>query len=240
MTGGPTRAGDAFLGPPRAASFAAFGRRVDTWVARIIGPGSDAGALSARELTSEEEVARADRIVHPAPRRRFLAGRALARWALAPRLGCPPQKVPIGIGRNGRPVLAIRGGAGARPEATDFNLSHSGDQVVLVVACGLGVGIDVERLADRENSRPLARRIFSAREQRLLAASDRSAYLEQWYRIWTTREAYVKVTGSGLSSIAADMPGFGELWVRRDVETAPGYTATAVVRRRDTEEFARS
>ncbi|MCX4763963.1 4'-phosphopantetheinyl transferase superfamily protein [Streptomyces sp. NBC_01275] len=235
MTAGLAPAREVFLGAPQADSFMAFGRQVDVWVADI---GTEPGAnrLAAGDLTADSDAELAASIAHPAGRRRFSAGRALARWALAGRLRCRPHEVPIGIGPNGRPMLTLpepggsRGGRGA----VDFNLSHSGDRVAVVVSQGLRVGIDVERTADRENAASLARRIFSEAELALLAETRPSRYLEQWYRIWTTREAYVKANGTGLSAISSDLPVCGRSWLRHDVRIAGDYTATAVACRRET------
>ncbi|MFG3135621.1 4'-phosphopantetheinyl transferase family protein [Streptomyces sp. NPDC048211] len=246
MTAVMDAASEVVLGAPRADSFTAFGRRVEIWVADIgAAPGPD--GLRAGELTSRAEAERAVRIGAPGGRVRHTAGRALARWALASRLGCPPAEVPLVIGRNGRPELSVSDGDlwkyEQNPADIDFNLSHAGDQVAVAVAHGLRVGIDIERVTGRPNVTGLAERVFSAAERGLLAGAAPDGYLARWYRIWTTREAYVKAYGTGLSGIADALPDPGADWLAHEVRSAaPGYTATAVACRdhRRTESRTRS
>ncbi|WP_326738876.1 4'-phosphopantetheinyl transferase family protein [Streptomyces sp. NBC_01022] len=232
MTTALGTAQEVVLGAPRSDSFTAFGRRVETWVADIGAvPGPD--GLRAAELTSRAEAERAVHIGAPGGRVRYTAGRALARWVLASRLGCSPAEVPLVIGRNGRPELWVPDGQLWRyeqnPAGLDFNLSHAGDQVAVAVARGLRVGIDIERVTGRRNATELAERVFSKAERGLLARTAPAGYLARWYRIWTTREAYIKAYGIGLSGIADELPGPGTDWLAHEVRSAaPGYVATAV------------
>ncbi|MFD0885749.1 4'-phosphopantetheinyl transferase family protein, partial [Streptosporangium algeriense] len=137
-------------------------------------------------------------------------------------LGLPPRRVPLTEDARGRPALR-----GDRPRY-DFNLSHSGNRLALSVARGLRVGIDVERVTERDGVAVIARRYFGDRErQRLDRSSDRS-YLERWYRIWTTREAHAKARGTGVSGIAAPLDGHGSLWCRRSVRVGDHYVASVV------------
>lgn len=237
MTTSLTTGSEVLLSAPRADSFTAFGRRVEIWVAHIdTRPGTD--SLSSRELISRADAEQAARIGAPGGRMRFTAGRALARWALAAHLDCRPAEVPLATGRGGRPELAAQGRQlrmhEQNPEGIDFNLSHSGDQVAVAVAHGVRVGIDIERVIDRGNAAGLADRVFSEAERGLLARTPPPGYLVRWYQIWTMREAYVKARGTGLSSIAAELPDPGTAWLAHEVgAAAPGYAATAVACRED-------
>ncbi|WP_158713922.1 4'-phosphopantetheinyl transferase family protein [Streptomyces seoulensis] len=119
-------------------------------------------------------------------------------------------------------------------EGIDFNLSHSGNQVAVAVARGLRVGIDIERVIERDNTHDLASRVFSAAERELLMCTSTAGYLARWYQIWTTREAYVKAQGTGLSGIAAELPDPGTSWLAHAVRgVAQGYAATVVAYRKD-------
>ncbi|WP_078894685.1 4'-phosphopantetheinyl transferase family protein [Streptomyces sp. NRRL S-1022] len=238
--GAPTttlaKAPEVLLGAPRADSFTAFGRRVDIWVAEIGAP-PGAGRLRSGELLSRADAERAARIAAPGGRARFTGGRALARWVLAVRLGCLPAEVPIVTGPGGRPELAGGGRSPAHGQASeriDFNVSHSGNQVAVVLARGLRVGIDIERVVERDSAADVADRVFSVAERELLRRTPRAAYPARWYRIWTTREAYVKARGTGLSGITADLPALGTSWLAHGVRGVPrDYAATAVACRTD-------
>lgn len=84
---------------------------------------------------------------------------------------------------NGRPTI----------EGMDFNVSHSGDYVMLVVS-DKKVGCDIERIKDRNYS--VARKYFSESEKEWMAESDNMDLA--FYRIWTARESYIKLTGEGI------------------------------------------
>lgn len=72
-----------------------------------------------------------------------------------------------------------------------FNLSHSGDKVVLLED-EEDVGADVEQIAPY--SRKVAKRVFTASEQKWL---QRQAADEAFYRLWTGKEAVMKALGLG-------------------------------------------
>ena len=75
-----------------------------------------------------------------------------------------------------------------------FSLSHSGE----LTACALAdrpCGIDIERIAG-ENER-IARRFFSPEEQAYLASHGDGA--NDFYKIWTMKEAALKASGRGIS-----------------------------------------
>jgi len=77
------------------------------------------------------------------------------------------------------------------PGGSCFNLSHSGDKVVLLVD-EEDVGADVEQIVPY--SRKVANRVFTASEQEWLR---RQATDEAFYRLWTGKEAVMKALGLG-------------------------------------------
>lgn len=89
----------------------------------------------------------------------------------------------------GRPSLADR--------TVDFNLSDSGDYVVLAVS-DRAVGIDIERR--KKNHLTIAKRCFCPEEYEDIAAAGGPEQQELRFRkYWTMKEAYVKCMGSGLT-----------------------------------------
>lgn len=82
-----------------------------------------------------------------------------------------------------------------------FNLSHSGTKAM----CVLGdhpVGCDIEKLTVP----PLmvGRHVFSKEEQKSLSLLKGEALKRQFFRLWTGKESYLKMTGEGLSGKPAD------------------------------------
>ena len=156
------------------------------------------GWLSTAERT------RAARFGTPALRRRYVLGRATLRAVLARRLDIEPHSVPIARGRRGRPYLADR-------IDLDFNVSHTVDALLIAVAEGVTVGVDVER-ADRTINAPgIARRCLTAGERESLEDLDAEAVRRRVLRLWTCKEAMSKATGDALAA------PFREL----DVELSP-------------------
>ena len=96
----------------------------------------------------------------------------------------------VAYGENGKPYLVDC------PEI-HFNLSHSGERVMCVVS-PFEVGCDVEIIkGDRGR---LAERFFKPEESAWIKHFETlELQSEAFYRLWTLKECYMKVTGRGLS-----------------------------------------
>ena len=96
----------------------------------------------------------------------------------------------IAYGENGKPYLADF------PEV-HFNLSHSGERVMCVIS-PFEVGCDVEIIKGDRGK--LAERFFKSEESAWIKHFETlEAQSEAFYRLWTLKECYMKVTGRGLS-----------------------------------------
>jgi len=82
-----------------------------------------------------------------------------------------------------------------RIEGLEFNLSHSGNLVICAVS-EQPVGCDVEEV--RKAPKGVAERYFSCREQEYLSQFAEEEYDRAFFRLWTMKESYVKMTGEGL------------------------------------------
>ena len=77
-----------------------------------------------------------------------------------------------------------------------FNLSHSYDYVMCAVSDRI-VGCDIEKTEKiREN---IAEHFFTENEVRYLNTFEEKARLDEFYRMWTLKESYMKMTGEGMS-----------------------------------------
>ncbi|HSB97449.1 MAG TPA: 4'-phosphopantetheinyl transferase superfamily protein [Spongiibacteraceae bacterium] len=125
----------------------------------------------------------------------FLISRALLRTTLAARLHCAPTELQFIRDANDKPQLA-------EPFANwHFNLSHSGAWVTLALSQIGPVGIDVESHERKNNLAGIAQRFFSAEENATLVGLDNTRWLQQFFAIWTIKEAHAKALGCGLSKI---------------------------------------
>ena len=159
--------------------------------------GKETGRLSA------EEIGRARAIRFPAARRRFIAGRWLARTMLSRIMDLPAASIAISLASSGRPSLA----AGA---SWDFNISHSGDIAVCAVA-DVPIGVDVERITEKRSMLSVARQCFRSEEVQdvsdRLAADGPTGAAERFTAYWALKEAHMKRLGQGVWNMK-DAPPF--------------------------------
>ncbi len=80
-------------------------------------------------------------------------------------------------------------------DGIQFNLAHSGNMVI----CAVGnrqVGCDIEQI--KPVSKDMETCIFSDAEREKMTQFSKETYLRDFYRIWTRKESYLKMTGIGL------------------------------------------
>ncbi|WP_067456973.1 4'-phosphopantetheinyl transferase family protein [Actinomadura macra] len=150
-----------------------------------------------RGLLDEAERRRYERFQRPEDKARFVTGRFLARTVLADVTGLPVRD--IGFTTDCPHCGASHGKPRLPGHAVDFSLSHSGDRVVLVVAEGAEVGVDVERESDRDVDR-LAEMVLAEAERDVLAALPPDERRRGFHAYWTRKEAVLKATGHGLAA----------------------------------------
>lgn len=111
----------------------------------------------------------------------------------------------------------IRRNGYGKPEVhgLQFNISHSGEIVICAVS-DRPVGCDVEKIRSAPEGVPA--HFFSEKEQEYLSSFTDGRYDETFFRIWTAKESYIKMTGEGmripLNSFTCDMKD--EIRVFRD------------------------
>ena len=144
-------------------------------------------------LLSQSEAGRAGQLKSVQAKNRFIAGRGMLRDILGGYLRIDPAEVRIAAGEHGKPFLA--------DDALDlrFNLSHADEIMVLAVACGVEVGVDIERIDPGKAIHDMARLAFSRQEQEELLAMPASRQVEAFYHCWVRKEACLKACGRGFS-----------------------------------------
>ena len=101
-----------------------------------------------------------------------------------------------------------------------FSIAHAGDLSVAAVSVMGELGVDIERIDQGRDIERIARKFFSEGEQKqFFGADDR---VREFYRIWTAKEAMMKLGGAGMISImssdSAEAEVSGELhFMRYDV-----------------------
>lgn len=177
------------------------------------------------------------------PYRQGLAAEPLVRDWLAGELGVPAGALEIHRTEHGRPCLQP-------PHAGwDASWSHSGEGLLMALAPGLRVGIDLELQRPRPKALVLARRFFAPTEAAALAALPEDRRETAFVRLWCAKEAVLKAHGQGLSfglhrlafvpegedwRLDACDPALGTPadWTLRSFHPAPDYLATVAWRAR--------
>lgn len=91
----------------------------------------------------------------------------------------------IYYGENGKPEIA----------GICFNISHSHDMVVCAVSDRV-VGVDIEKIGEIKGN--IAKRFFTEQENQYLEQFEGQERIEQFFRLWTMKESYMKYTGEGM------------------------------------------
>lgn len=117
--------------------------------------------------------------------------RLLAAGVLLERLlrqqGCEPEALRTEDG--GKPYLE-------GVKSFHFNLSHSGDYVV----CAVGdkpIGVDIQEY--RKGTERIPGRFFLKEEQEEIEGVEEDKRQARFFRYWTAKEAYGKLTGKGMA-----------------------------------------
>lgn len=175
-------------------------------------------ALVASLAPAERQ--RLDALRQLADRERFLQGRAALRLLLGAWLALPPAAVPIEAGPHGKPHC---------PGGPPFNVSHSGDLILLALHPSRPVGVDVEQARPDLDWRPIARRVLPPAEavalERLAAGDGASAAADGFLVAWCRLEAGLKARGLGLAGLG-DPPQGLSVW---DVAVPAGYRAAVAL-----------
>ncbi len=154
---------------------------------------SKTARLRALEILNIEERGRYERFLVDHAKIEFLAGRVLLRRVLAAYLETDPRELEFAFSENDKPELA-----GKHARKLYFNLSHTRGLIALGIHASCAIGVDVETIeVDRAES-GIARRFFSAHEFEWLSQFSGADYIENFFRIWTLKESYIKAKGMGM------------------------------------------
>jgi 4'-phosphopantetheinyl transferase len=213
---------------------------VHLWVAATEAAPHDLEGL--RDLLSDGELARADRLKSESRRVRFVASRAIRRRILSRYTGQPARELLFETGPRGKPELAGQGAEGIR-----INDAESGGLAVYAVARGRAVGVDVEQEREVPDADQLIESFASPAEREWfngLPPHQRQALFLRW---WTAKEAYLKALGEGLYrplnsfsvsldhgrtprlDVAGSIPPGAGNWHIESLEAMAGYVACLVV-----------
>ena len=160
------------------------------------------------------------------PTARDSARSQTVREYLAHYLDAERAHVQIELEPNGKPRV--------RGDGLFFNVSHSGNAMLLAVSRAHDIGVDLEFSRRARPVVELAQRWFDPAEAVALQTLPESARQAAFLRLWTCKEAALKASGGGISSglhrVAFKMNEIGDIdgaidpeWRVVRLEPAPGY-----------------
>lgn len=149
-----------------------------------------------KSILSPDEVNRSDRFLRDGDRDRYVFAHGVLRRILATCCGAEAGALTFGVGDHGKPFLVNRS---AGSESIEFNLSHSGDLVLIGVASGCPVGVDVERLSRKVEFEDLSDRFFSPEEAETIRRQPEGERRRVFFDTWVCKEAFIKAVGHGLT-----------------------------------------
>lgn len=156
------------------------------------------GLRPYQEFISPERKNRIERLASKTAKMQSLLTELFMRREIAKRLHCLPQEVEFAYNEYGKP--SVKG-----ESEFHFSVSHSRGMLVYADAPA-AVGVDVEQI--RTPDLRVARRVFAQGERSQIEKEPFAP--EQFYKIWTRKEAYLKMIGTG----------FAKSWEKTDVTAA--------------------
>lgn len=163
----------------------------EIWYAWVGDHADDIERFSRDLLSMDEQAHLAGYRVREAAER-YVVTRSLVRAVLSDRLSVSPRDIRVIRTDTGKPVVM---------HGVHFNVSHSGDLILMAVSEERAVGVDVERKRDVQRVDALLGRWLSVEEQgeftqlRSRGVPPSDAFL----RLWSLKEARLKALGVGIS-----------------------------------------
>jgi len=188
-------------------------------------------------VLDRSEQAHAGKITNDVLHRRYVEVHGRLRKLLAETLDQPADKIRIAKSVHGKPYLIDH-------TDTAFNLSHSGNNLLIAVARNCQLGVDLEICKPRANLAALVGKCFAEEEAIYWHNLPETEKTAEFYRFWTRKEAFVKATGRGIALGLNDcvinpvqpatflrVPpecGWPSQWQVLDIDPEPGICAAIV------------
>jgi 4'-phosphopantetheinyl transferase len=124
-------------------------------------------------------------------------------------------------GPTGKPVLIA---SETSPLDLRFNLSHSHGRMLLGVAAGEDIGVDLEEIRGTVDPLKLAERFYTITEYESIKQLPASDHALHFYRLWVAKEAVLKGQGIGIPSLQQCEIDFSPVSSRASVRLTPDAT----------------
>lgn len=143
------------------------------------------------EILSENEKNKANEFQYLDDKLSFTKCRSILRSTLSKWLNCGPSEINIIHRENGKPYLE-------HSKVIEFNITHTKGLAAIAFSIDSEIGIDVENLNREINLDQVAKKVFTTSEQSLINGNNQNDKKKTFFRLWTSKESYLKSTGLGL------------------------------------------
>src|SRR5436190_2195168 len=202
------------------------------------------GVAQFDRVLSPSEIAAADRFVFERHRVTYRFAHMALRSILSNYVDRSPDKLRFGQNSYGKPFLIA---ADERNDEVQFNMSHSGQIVVVAVTRGRHIGVDVEMMRPLKDYASIATLNFTQEERAWIESVPSEYQQNAFFKSWARKEAVIKALGKGLSmplntfdasilsgqlgrrlTLHSDFPEV-ESWWLVDMTAPEGYAGAVVV-----------
>jgi 4'-phosphopantetheinyl transferase len=141
----------------------------------------------AVEFVESDRRKKAENLYKYEDKKRCIGAGLLMRWLIEHIMNADEKNAKVKYEKFGKPFI--------EGSSLHFNISHSGKWVVCVVS-GVPVGIDIEEIQNIESE--VLKYCMTEQEIVFLMTMSRDLRNYNFIRLWTLKESYVKMTGTGL------------------------------------------
>ncbi|AGX42686.1 4'-phosphopantetheinyl transferase family protein [Clostridium saccharobutylicum] len=143
---------------------------------------------SNKNVLNEKELKKAEKFYFLQDKMRYMTGRILTKNLSAHYLLLENKGIHIKYNSHGKPLIV------SDKKKIYYNISHSGDYVLLAFTYDGEIGIDVEEEKWIHEYKELSREFHKEEYEHIYKTND----IHIFYKFWTAKEAYVKAVGQGL------------------------------------------
>jgi 4'-phosphopantetheinyl transferase len=143
-------------------------------------------------IISIDEKKRANKFHFKKDKNLFIMSRVVLRLLSGKYLNIEPETITFKYGKYGKPDFDF-------DTNLKFNISHSGEMVILSFVLDYDIGVDIEKIKHDFDVLDIATNYFSKLEIEALKKAPKEKQSEFFYRCWTRKESFIKAKSIGLS-----------------------------------------
>jgi len=165
------------------------------------------------DFLTDKEIHRSKRFFKKSDERTYVITHALVNKKISELLRKDFNSIKINYFDNKKPFV--------ERSAIDFNLSHSSDYFAFAISIyeNMYVGVDIEVVRENLDMEPIVHHYFHEKEISYILNSGTNNLTRQcrFYEVWTRKEAFFKMLGTGLSEKLSEIdmsPGEHEIIIQ--------------------------